>query len=236
MERSNRLFEAIQLLRRAKRPMTADSLARKLEVTTRTIYRDIAALQAMHIPITGTAGVGYLMRPGFDLPPLMFTTDELEAIAVGLALVSRTGDPGLQRAAQSARDKIADVVPPLLQRTIRHTELYVSAYGIVPPVTVDLQSLRTAIRSERKLQLVYADDKGQVSTRTVLPLAITYFVEVAVLAAWCELRADFRHFRVDRISACAELDAFFQAEADGLRTRWRTHCSHQPPAPGSDGL
>jgi predicted DNA-binding transcriptional regulator YafY len=219
MSRSDRLFEIIQLLRRAKRPLTADRLAETLEVATRTIYRDIAALQAMRVPIAGEAGVGYLMRPGFDLPPLMFSSDEVEAIVVGLALLRRTGDRGLQHAARSVGRKIGDVVPKELEATISRPSLYVSDFGAAP--SIDLQRLRGAIRAERKLALVYMDSESHETRRTVLPLAIFYYVEAVVLVAWCELRDDFRHFRVDRIAHCIELDDRFKARGDELRERWR---------------
>lgn len=220
MGRSDRLFEIIQLLRRARRPLTAEKIALSLEVTVRTVYRDIAALQAMRVPIEGETGVGYRMRPGFDLPPLMFTSDEVEAIMVGLALLRRTGDKGLLQAAQGVKRKIADVLPKALQHVIEQTALHVSAYGIAAPATVDIQRLRAAIRVERKLLLTYKDDAGQETQRTVLPLAVFYYVEVAVLVGWCILREDFRHFRVDRISACSDLDEFFKDKGEGLRARW----------------
>lgn len=220
MSRSDRLFEIIQLLRRTKNPWTADRLAEALEVTSRTIYRDIAALQAMRVPIAGEAGIGYIMRPGFDLPPLMFSTDEAEAIVVGLALLQRTGDRGLQRAAESVARKIADVVPPGLVATLTRAPLHVSHYGATPPVVVDLESLRGAIRGERKLLIDYSDGEGRETRRTILPLAVFYYVEVVVLAAWCELREDFRHFRVDRILVCSELEARFKGRGDKLRQRW----------------
>jgi predicted DNA-binding transcriptional regulator YafY len=221
MSRSDRLFEIIQMLRRAKKPWTADRLADALEVTPRTIYRDIAALQAMRVPVAGEAGVGYLMRPGFDLPPLMFSPDEAEAIVVGLALLQRTGDRGLQRAAQSVARKIADVVPKELTATFAQAPLHVSHYGAVSPAAFDLETLREAIRDERKLLISYRDGKGQETRRTVLPLAVFYYVEVIILAAWCEMREGFRHFRADRITAYSELEARFKGRGEKLRKRWR---------------
>lgn len=221
MSRSDRLFEIIQLLRRAKGPWTADRLAGTLEVAPRTIYRDIAALQAMRVPIEGEAGVGYLMRPGFDLPPLMFSPDEAEAIVVGLALLQRTGDRGLQRAAKSVARKIADVVPRELAAAIAQAPLHVSGYGPRPPFGVDLEKLRAAIRAERKLLLTYRDGHGRETRRTVLPLAVFYYVEVIILAAWCELRGGFRHFRLDRIKLCSELETQFKGRGEKLRKQWR---------------
>lgn len=227
MGRSNRLFEIILLLRRAKRPMTAEKLAQSLEVTVRTIYRDIAALQTMRIPIEGEAGVGYRMRPGFDLPPLMLTLEEVEAITVGLALLRRTGDKGLQQAAQRVRRKVAEVVPKELQGALDQTALQVSSWGVAAPTIVDLAQLRAAIRKEQKLRLVYPGEEGQ-TTRTVQPLALFYYVEVVVLVAWCELRQDFRHFRVDRIAQCTELDASFSPMGETLRARWMAQRTTAP--------
>src|SRR5215470_19763004 len=129
MGRSNRMFEVIQVLRAARKPLTAQEIAERLEVNKRTIYRDIAALQAMRIPIEGEAGVGYVMRRGFDLPPLMFDADEVEAIVVGLALLRRTGDAGLQMAAESVAAKIADVLPIEAGQAMRRNALTVSGWG-----------------------------------------------------------------------------------------------------------
>ena len=219
MGRSNRLFEVIQLLRRASKPMTAQRLAERLEVTKRTIYRDIVALQSMRIPIEGEAGIGYMMRRGFDLPPLMFDADEVEAIVVGLALLQRTGDRGLNLAAESVAAKIADVLPAETGRAMRRNSLTVSSWGTAT-TGLDMKAVRRAIREERKLRLDYIDGGARSTLRTVKPIAVVYYVEVTVLAAWCELRDDFRHFRVDRIAACKHLSARFTGEGDGLRTLW----------------
>lgn len=220
-ERSNRLFAIIQALRRARRPVTSAGLAEKLEVTPRTIYRDIAALQSMRVPIEGEAGIGYVMRPGFDLPPLMFNADEVEAIVVGMALLRRTGDKGLQEAADSVRSKIASVLPADGTRQIEGGNLRVSSWGAAAPAVVDLKALRRAIRDEQKLLITYRNEQGVSSRRTVQPLAIVYYVEVVVLAAWCERQADFRHFRLDRIAACTMKKAWFRGQGDSLRAKWQ---------------
>ena len=220
MARSNRMFEIIQLLRRARRPMTADGLAEALEVTPRTIYRDVAALQSMRVPIEGAAGIGYVMRAGFDLPPLMFDADEIEAIVVGMALLHRTGDKGLRAAAGSVSGKIADVLPKEVRGAVERSALHVSKWGAQTPSIVDLKALRAAIRDERKLRVAYLDEKQQRSRRTIRPIAVLYYVEVVVLAAWCELRRDFRHFRLDRITACKILQARFAGEGAKLRADW----------------
>lgn len=227
MSRSNRMFEIIQILRSAKGPLTAEAIAGSLEVTKRTVYRDIAALQTMRVPIEGEAGVGYVMRPGFDLPPLMFTAEEAEAIAVGLALVGRTRDTSLQAAAVSAGQKIGTVLPGDDAHDLQDWPLYASIWNAIPGSRVDMRSLRQAIREEEKLQLTYSNAEGERTCRTVMPLALIYYIEVVVLAAWCELRSDFRHFRVDRIIDCEPTGIGFVGQSLELRVRWREQ--HQLP-------
>ncbi len=221
MSRQNRLFEIIQLMRGADGPVTAAELADKLEVVPRTIYRDIAALQAMRVPIDGEAGIGYIMRAGYDLPPLMFTSEETEAIVVGLALLRRTGDVGLQTASNSVSAKIADVLPDQAEHNLDAGALYVSGWGAKPPGQVDAAVLRRAIRAETKLQISYKDADESLSNRIIKPLAILYYVEVVVLSAWCELRVGFRHFRLDRIGSCETTDDQFIGEGKALRAQWR---------------
>jgi predicted DNA-binding transcriptional regulator YafY len=225
VSRSDRMFEIIQLLRRAEQPVTAQALADALEVVPRTIYRDIAALQGMRVPIEGEAGIGYVMRRGFDLPPLMFTAEEVEAIVVGLALLRRTGDLGLQAAAGRVSGKIAEVLPR--DRDLDDPPLYVSRWGSAPPEGVDLQTIRHAIREEEKLRIAYEDSAARRSERTVKPLAILYYIEVVVLTAWCEMRQGFRHFRADRILECRATGENFFGEGETLRRRWRAE--HELP-------
>lgn len=221
MSRSNRLFEIIQLLRGATAPLTARAIADTLEVTQRTVYRDIAALQSMRVPILGEAGIGYVMRAGFDLPPLMFTAEEIEAIVVGLALLQRTGDAGLQAAAQTIGAKIGEVLPEEPGRVLRSRQLFVSSWGAGRPPAADLRIVRRAIRDECKLRIAYEDEQARRTRRTILPLALIYYVEVVVLAAWCELRQGFRHFRVDRMRACKPLKSEFRGQGDRLRAAWQ---------------
>ena len=225
MARSNRMFEVIQVLRAARKPLTAEAIAERLEVNKRTIYRDIAALQAMRIPIEGEAGIGYVMRRGFDLPPLMFDADEVEAIVVGLALLQRTGDRGLLSAAGSVGEKIAQVLPADRGDAIAAHALRVSKWGAAA-AAIDMKAIRRAIREERKLRLGYVDVGDRTTQRNVKPIAIVYYVEVAVLAAWCELRGDFRHFRIDRIMSCTFLSERFVGEGNRLRKTWE---QNRPP-------
>ncbi|MDP3527553.1 MAG: YafY family protein [Hoeflea sp.] len=217
MRRSNRLFEIIQILRSAARPMTAEALAKTLEVSTRTIYRDISALQMMNTPIEGEPGIGYIMRRGYDLPPLNFDLEEIEALRVGLALLSRTGDSALQRAARRIHGKVEALHGPA-------DWLLVAPWGAPQddPAKgcVSVSMLRDAIRQERKLELTYRDEHGCRTLRTVRPLALVYHLECVMLASWCELRAGFRHFRTDRIYGCAVLDERFVGEGAVLRALW----------------
>jgi predicted DNA-binding transcriptional regulator YafY len=214
MRRTDRLFEIIQILRSESRVITAAEIAARLEVSTRTIYRDIQTLQAMRTPIEGEAGIGYLMRQGYDLPALNFSTDEIEAIVVGLSLVAQTGDRGLQKAAQQVSHKI-DAIRGSLE------SLQVSDRGALVPAAVDPDMIRRAIREEQKLDIRYRDESERDSSRQVRPLAIIYYVHAMLMVAWCELRNDFRHFRVDRMLSCAETGNFFKGRGDDLREQWK---------------
>lgn len=220
MQRAERLFDIIQLLRGNARPMTASALAERLEVAVRTVYRDIAALQGSGVPIEGAAGLGYVLGKGFDLPPLMFTPEEAQTIAVALDLVRRTGDRGLQEAADRVRSKIAAILPPA-SRTIPPAPFYVSAYGANVPALVCMSEVRDAIRAARKLRIDYLDLRGQRSRRTVWPIAVAYFAEATLIGAWCETRCDYRHFRTDRVSALTVLDEVYPADRPALLAGWR---------------
>jgi predicted DNA-binding transcriptional regulator YafY len=220
MRRADRLFDIIQNLRTAAHPVTAAALADKLEVTVRTIYRDIAALQGSRVPIEGAPGLGYVLRRGFDLPPLMFTTEETDAIAIGVRLLRRLRDPKLEAAAQSVLAKLAAVVPQELQPQLVAAPLYVSE-GSAPAVTgIDLSQLRNAIRETRKLAIAYVDEESRRTQRTIWPIAMAYYVDVTLVGAWCELRQDFRHFRVDRILSARVLEERFPANSGKLMAEW----------------
>ncbi len=211
--RSTRMFEIIQLLRAAKDPCTAQQIADALEVTKRTIYRDIASLQAMRVPIEGAAGVGYVMQRGYDLPPINFDIEEAEAISVGLSMIARTGDKGLERAAMRAVRKLSEATE--LSKT-----LYSSSWGSKAPQNVDLSQIRDAIREEVKLHLHYQDVSQITTERTIWPVALIYYAEAVVIAAWCELRQDFRHFRADRVLSSDVLATRFTGEGAALRRQW----------------
>lgn len=210
MRRTDRLFEIIQILRAAKGPLSSARIAERLEVSQRTIYRDIATLQGMRTPIEGEAGIGYILRKEYDLPPLNFDERELEAIVVGLSLLGRTGDTALQGAARRVLSKI-DV-----SRAGADT-LRVDNWGVPSERQGDLDQLRQAIRDERELWIRYRDGEDAQTERVILPIALTYYIEVVVLSAWCTLRKDFRHFRADRMLECRSLDRFFTGKGDELR-------------------
>ena len=221
MRRSDRLFDIIQALRTAKKPMTAAALAERLEVTVRTIYRDVATLQARRVPIEGAAGLGYLLRRGFDLPPLMFTADEIDAIAVAMRMLHRTGDHGLQSAAESVLSKVTTALPDSLREHLAAPQFFVSRNGAPRPPVADLAAIRTAIREEHKLRIGYSDEKGERTRRVIWPIAIAYNAESTLISAWCELRDDFRHFRTDRILKFDRLDERFPVRGKTLFARWQ---------------
>lgn len=228
MRRSDRLFDIIQRLRTASKPTTAAALAEELEVTQRTVYRDIATLQARRVPIEGAAGVGYVLRKGFDLPPLMFTIDEVEAIAVGARLVKRLKDPKLQEAANAVLTKVSVVVPERLRPHIADAPVYVSP-GTTPEAQgADLAEIRAAIRDSAKLYIAYADENGRRTNRVIWPIAMAYYVDVTLVGAWCELRSDYRNFRVERILSSKVLDEHFDQEGGRLFREWSALPKERP--------
>ena len=213
MSKSSRLFEIIQLLRAAKAPLLAQQMANSLEVSKRTIYRDIATLQAMQTPIYGEAGIGYVMRKGYDLPPLNLDVEEAEAIVVGLSLIARTGDVGLWRAAGRAARKLNEAAPGT-QRLIT------SSWGLDDIETMNLSTLRRAIREERKINLSYRDAEGVSTRRTVWPLVLIYYVDAVTVVAWCELRQGLRHFRLDRVEDWSPSEDLFTGQGAALQAEW----------------
>ena len=230
MRRADRLFDVIQILRTARQPVTAAALAEALEVTVRTIYRDIAALQASRVPIEGAPGLGYVLRRGFDLPPLMFTAEEADAIAIGVRLLRRLRDPKLQQAAERVLAKLAVVVPQPLQPLLVSAPVYVSD-GSAPVVAgIDPAELRGAIHEARKVAITYIDETGHRTYRTIRPVAMAYYVDATLLGAWCELRNDFRNFRVDRILAADLLDEWFPGESAKLTAAWLALPKNRPDA------
>jgi predicted DNA-binding transcriptional regulator YafY len=228
MRRADRLFDIIQRLRSASKPTTAAALADGLEVTARTVYRDIATLQARRVPIEGAAGVGYVLRKSFDLPPLNFTIDEIEAISVGARMVNRLKDPALQQAAQSVLAKVTAVVPERLRPHIADAPIYVSP-GMTPKAAgADLAEVRAAIRDSAKLYIAYADEQGRRTNRVIWPIAMAYYVDVSLIGAWCELRAGYRNFRVERIVSSRVLDEHFDQDNGRLFREWSALPKERP--------
>jgi predicted DNA-binding transcriptional regulator YafY len=221
MSRSERLLNLLQALRRHRRPVSAQTLAGELAVSVRTLYRDLASLRAQGAEIEGEPGVGYVLRPGFVLPPLMFRSAEIEALMLGLRWVADRGDPALAAGAREAAVRIAAVLPPALRRELETSALLVGASARSSVDAVGFELLRTAIRSGRKLRLAYRDKHDAASERVVWPFALVYFEEARVLAAWCESRADFRNFRADRIERMELLDDHAPRSPQALLDSWR---------------
>ncbi len=223
MRRADRLFQIIQILRRGRGPHTADAIAAELETSKRTVYRDIATLMGQRVPIRGEAGVGYVLEGGFDLPPLMLTPDEIEAAVLGAQWVAvRGGDPVLARAAQDLAAKILTAVPERLRPLILDPAVHgPNPYTPSAPDGLDLSAVRQAIHAGRKLHLRYRAEDGRESERKIWPIAIGYLDYARLLVAWCELRADFRHFRADRVIEATFLDERHPERPAILRARWR---------------
>jgi predicted DNA-binding transcriptional regulator YafY len=199
-EKNTRLLEIVQYLRRHKLARASD-LAEAFGVTDRTIYRDIRDLIASGVPIEGEAGVGYVMRSGYDLPPLMFSEAEIEALVLGARIIESWADKELAAAAANVIAKVEAVIPERLRRYMENTALLAPEHHYMQPLVVDLAELRAAIRNRRKIHFHYRDGVGDESERIVRPLSLAYFGPVWMLAAWCEARNDFRTFRIDRMSS-----------------------------------
>ena len=221
MARSERLLALLQLLRRHRHPVSGATLAGELGVSIRTLYRDIATLQAQGADIEGEPGVGYVLRPGFMLPPLMFSQGELEALVLGFRWVQKFADAPVTKAATDALAKISAVLPAELAAELENTALLVGPRRIVDGEIVDLAVIRAAIRRERKLLLSYCDAAGVRSERVVWPVALGYFEETRMLVAWCEWRQGYRHFRTERMAAIALLEERFPRRRAAMLKEWR---------------
>ena len=220
MVRSQRLLELIQVLRRHRQPVSGQALADELGVSLRTVYRDIQTLIGQGATIDGEAGLGFVLRPGFVLPPLMFSDEELEALVLGLRWVAQRTDASFEHAAMNALAKIAAVLPDDLRNNVEGIGL-VALPSRDAAARLDLAPIRAAIRSEQMVVLDYADVKGEHTRRTVWPVALAFFESSRVLAAWCELRQDFRHFRIDRIIALHETGQRYPQRRRVLMKQWR---------------
>jgi predicted DNA-binding transcriptional regulator YafY len=223
MQKTERLLNIVQILRRYRRPVTAETIAEEFGVSVRTVYRDILQLQGTGVPVRGEAGIGYVLDPGFDLPPLMFGADELEALMLGARFVKERGDPGLVRAAEDAVAKILAVIPPPLKPIFADAPLIAPTYREPAPDAVDLGVVRRALRAGRKLRIAYRDEKTQFTERVVWPVAVGYWEAARILIGWCELRQGFRHFRTDRIERVEELAERYPTRRAVLLKSWNDH-------------
>lgn len=221
MRKADRLFEIIQILRRSKKPVTADAMAAELETSKRSVYRDIAALLAQRVPVRGEAGVGYVLERGLDMPPLMLTTDEIEAAVLGAQWVMNRGDPQLAKAARDLMAKIESSVPERLRPYIEQPAAAVPPGWRTPPSAIDLAAVRLAIHAGRKIALDYRDKDNRASQRIVWPILLGYFETTRLICAWCETRRDFRSFRADRIVGATFMDERYPERPAVLRARWR---------------
>ena len=220
MSRAARLLDLVQLLRQHRAPVSGQTLADQLGISIRTFYRDVATLQAQGADIMGEPGLGYVLRPGFMLPPLMFSIDEIEALVLGSRWVAVRGDERLGAAASAALSKIAAVLPPDLRSEVDAGSLLVGA-GEPMVTSIDVALVRKAIRSEQKIAISYRDADGSETRRIVWPFAIGFFDRSRVIVSWCELRQDYRHFRVDRISALSTVDQRYPRRRAVMLKEWR---------------
>lgn len=222
MSRTQRLLDLIQILRRHRYPVTGKQLADELDVSLRTLYRDIATLQTQGASIEGEPGIGYVLRPGFMLPPLMFSEEEIEALVLGSRWVARRTDKKLRLAATNVLAKIAAVLPEDLRYQLEFSGLLIGPVKMAIEHDDEKEALiRHAIRREHKLQMTYVDAKGNASQRLIWPLALGFFEEIHVVVAWCELRLDFRHFRTDRITNLTQLETHYPQRRQILLKKWR---------------
>jgi predicted DNA-binding transcriptional regulator YafY len=221
MSRTSRLFNLMDVLRGRRRPVTAAHLAERLSVSMRTIYRDVQTLIDLGAPIDGGAGIGYLLRSGFFLPPLMFNEEELEALVLGARWVKGQGDPALAQAADAALAKIGTASPKDLRDKMAETGLWAPRFKGPAQQGSGLGVIREAIRRERKLKIKYTDATEVASERVIWPLVLAFFEGVHLVAAWCELRGDFRHFRTDRIVGLENTDVAFPRSRGELTRHWR---------------
>jgi len=221
--RATRLLHLLDELRRRRTPVRGAELAQRLEVSLRTVYRDIDALRDQGAEIVGDPGIGYQLRPGFLLPPMMFSAEELEALLLGARWVASHGDPELAAAADTALQRVVGVLPETLRLQVETSGLFAPHWHAVPPEPW-LPGLRRAIREGNAVRIHYRDGEGRASERVIWPFAMAFMADVRMLAAWCEMRADFRHFRADRLLALEDTAQRYPAQRHQLLKRWRAQC------------
>jgi len=221
LRRADRLFQIIQILRRSSRPITAGQIAEELEISRRSVYRDIADLIGQRVPIQGEAGLGYVLDRDYDMPPLMLTPDELEAAVLGAQWVADKGDAVLASAARDLIAKIATVVPERLRPFVSNPTVGAPLSRASLLDGLDISRARESIRKGHKIRIRYRNERDEESERVIWPTMIGYAETVRLLAAWCELRQDFRHFRTDRIASAEFLDEPHGLRPGELRSRWK---------------
>ena len=221
MSRAQRLLDLIQELRRHRHPVSGATLADELGISLRTLYRDIATLIGQGAHIDGEAGIGYVLRPGFMLPPLMFSEDEIEALVLGSRWVAQRTDAPLGKAARNALAKIVAVLPEDMKDAVDDPGLLIGPGEKIAAGDAELPMIRVAIRSERKLRVVYADADDKRTSRTIWPFAVGFFDRVRTVAAWCEMRRDFRNFRTDRIVRLTLTETRYPRRRRALAKEWR---------------
>ncbi|WP_170516899.1 helix-turn-helix transcriptional regulator [Ruegeria atlantica] len=221
MRRGDRLFEVIEILRRAKGPISAQSIGEELGVTKRTVYRDVAALIGQGVPINGEAGVGYVLEPGFHMPPLMLTPDEIEAVTLGVLWVRSRGEPELALAAEKLITKLESVAPDKYRTSFLQPAVSVTPVD-QPDEVLGSAAIRLAIRRRKKITLKYSDNSGQRTSRVIWPIMLGYRDSSRIIAAWCELREGFRYFRTERIVEADVLEESIPRRMDLLRAEWRS--------------
>ncbi|WP_230414022.1 helix-turn-helix transcriptional regulator [Collimonas silvisoli] len=219
--RTGRLFMLMDALRSHRRPVTAAWLAEEMSVSVRTIYRDMQTLTELGAPVEGEAGLGYVLRSGFFLPPLMFNEDELEALVLGARWVKQQGDDGLAQAAKSALSKIAAAAPVDLRDSMANMGLWAASYQEEAVNNNTLGPIREAIRRQHKVSISYRDESGNASERLIWPIALAFFEGKRLVIAWCELRGGFRHFRNDRISVLTVTKVRYPQQRNLLLQAWR---------------
>lgn len=225
MTKSERLLTLLQLLRQAHQPVRAKQLSEQLSVTVRTIYRDIDSLRAQGADIQGEAGIGYQLKDGFVLPPLMFSIEEIEALLLGSRWVKTHADAALSQAAEHAMSKIQAVLPQAHRQSVEANTIFAPAMSPSPTATPEqiscAKTVRAAIRDEIQLSIDYEDAQGESSKRIIYPFALAFFDNIQVISAWCELRQDFRHFRVDRIITVQSLQKTYSPSKAMLLKSWQ---------------
>lgn len=218
--RAARLLHLLDELRRRRKPVRGARLAELLGVSLRTLYRDIDTLRGQGADIAGDRGIGYQLRPGFLLPPMMFSAEELEAVVLGTRWVAAHADPELATAAGQALDRIVGILPEALRLQVETSGLFAPDWHRAVPEPW-LPTLRRAIREEHAVRMHYADAGGHATERVVWPFAMAFLADVRLLAAWCELRGDFRHFRADRVLGLEDTGMRYPERRHGLLRRWR---------------